>query len=71
MDLVMLLLGLNIPHCVLNARYGDAEGAIPFLPLKQTLIRKRLVNPLRRISFEKLNRFATEIVDGNDTNACT
>ena len=46
MSLVMFFLRLNIPYCVVNARDGDAEGSIPFLPFKQTLVSEGLMDPL-------------------------
>ena len=46
MSCVMFLLRLNIPYCVVNARNGNAESSIPFLPLKQTLVSKGSMNPL-------------------------
>lgn len=52
----MFFLRLNIPYCVVNSRDGDAEGSIPFLPLKETLVSKGLMNPLCGVSLEKLHR---------------
>ena len=54
---VMLRLPLNVFRRVLHAGDTDAEGPVAFLPLEVPMLFERVMNPLRRVSLEKLNGF--------------
>ena len=49
---MMLGLVLDVRDRIFNPRHADAEGTVAFLPLKRPELRKRLMNPLRRIAFQ-------------------
>src|ERR1017187_2913264 len=54
---MMLLLFLDVRHRNTLLRYADGERAVSFLPAKLLMLRKRVVNPFRRFTFDDLNRF--------------
>ena len=52
---MMLLLILNVIDNGVQLRNADAEGAVFFLPRKEPLIGKILVNPFRGTALDKLH----------------
>ena len=53
---MVLGLGLDVFGRVLDAGDPDAERTISLLPLEIPMLLQRVVNPFRRIAFEKLDR---------------
>ena len=49
---MMLGLVLDVRDRIFNPLHADAEGTVAFLPFQCLELRKRLVNPFRRIAFQ-------------------
>ena len=51
---VVFCLPLDVADGVVNLRDSDAESTESFLPREVTLLRKRVMYPLRRSTFDQL-----------------
>ena len=54
---VVFRLPLDVADGVVNLCDSDAESTVSFLPSKVTMLRKRVMYPLRRSTFNQLERF--------------
>ena len=68
---MVLALPLNVFDRIVHARNADAERTVALLPFKIRMLLECIVNPLGRVTFEKLQCLGNRKRDGIERSMCT